>query len=165
MKTRILGLLAVGLLAGPMAAQAVPTAFNWTITASGFGAGAPQDPVTATVSFIADPDGVPVTGTASNFNLVIRSTTFTTAEFVTGTYLVIGSECDIDACYYSSKPAFAISILNWRTSPAFSSLTYVFDDENYYSTRTGTITNTAVPEPGTLAPLGAAAGSWPRGTA
>jgi len=62
MKSKILGLLAAGLLAGPMTANAVPITLQYQFEATDFGAGfllgtvAPQGTVTGTVRVTIDPD-------------------------------------------------------------------------------------------------------------
>jgi len=159
MKSKILGLLAVVLLAGPMAANAALVTYNWTITASGFGAGAPQDPVTAMVSLQADPaSSSSQSGAVSSFNMVIGSTTYNTATFVASgaaRTLLIGIDCGVGGCN-PTFPGFFFLIDYWRTSPTFVSSSYNTGSPSYqtWATRTGSIANTVVPEPGTLALLG-----------
>jgi hypothetical protein len=157
MKSKILGLLAVGLLAGPMAAFAVPITMQFT--ASGFGSGAPTDPVTGQIGWEAASTTATIDSLTS-ISLVIAGHSYVLGEIA----FQSPWSGSLDAIYGSVTGLGILPGTNdfwmiWdRTtggSPwfAYSAPGYPFLQTFTFSSISIT-EGTAAPEPGTLALLG-----------
>ena len=158
MKTKLLGLLAAGLLVAPMAAFAVPITMQFT--ASGFGSGAPTDPVTGQIVW----DAASATATIdslTSISLVIAGHSYVLGEIAFESPWSGGS---YDAIYGGVN---GIGILDgttdfwmiWdRTSGTSPWLAYSAPGYDFYQTFTfdsfRITEGSSVPEPGTLALLG-----------
>jgi len=153
MRSRILGLLAVGLLAGPMAANAVPTTGTYDLTLTGETSGTGSffyDASTGLVSAFSFQLGV-----LSGTDLALGANSFLNARtcFVEWSLTPSGTPCEADPGLQSFVGPFAGSsmIYSWDISNSF-----VIQDLQSLTSYRGTYSASlrAVPEPGTLALLG-----------
>ena len=172
MKSKILGLLAVGLLAGPMAANSVPVKFTFTdtITVSG-----------GSLSGVASGDTLVVELIADNGGSNLLSSTWTEANIVSAVGRVGSYQVTFGAPFYGNPYAFQTDaggalISAWYDAnsnntdnagggfvPGFfgnalftSTAVWLYYDGEFCTAQTncgGRWTYARVPEPGTLALL------------
>lgn len=166
MRTRIAGLLVAGLLAGPMTAAAAPISGSFSFTASGFGAGAPSDPVTGWVSYSFDGaapffnakngdivNGAPVQVSVSGLSLPGSWVPVLTFDppFAPG-IVAIGHILN-GTVVNAGTDDWRVALDNASTNPSFREFAYstASNTAGTFVTRTGTVT---APEPGTVALVG-----------
>ena|SRR5215469_9842181 len=147
---------AVALVCVPAQATIIHGSFSFT--ASGFGAGAPFDPVTATVTFTFDNSatfehstGLTVTGVPSGMQ-----TDGPTMFYVHGTdFLSIGDSLNSAGTVLSGTNDWFLAIPNVSTTPTLGEFIYATTGTTHlFLTETISINTTSVPEPATLALLG-----------
>ena len=165
---RMVAAMAVALAAGIVApAYATPVSGSFFFTATGFGAGAPQDPVTGTVTFTFDnsapffnaPDGAIVNGLAVDVN--IFGLNLPGAWVPVLTYINNAMVQDVLAIGHTLNGTvvnpgtddWRVAFNNISTNPSFREFAYSTAlSTSVFVTPTGT--TSAVPEPATLALLG-----------
>jgi hypothetical protein len=153
--------LALGLGVGPANATTITETINFT--ASGFGAGAPVDPVMGSFTITLDPTvdtpfSVPPVGTTITFNNV-NITPGANAPFFfysansSGGFLTACSPAFTASCGETAGlNAFDIRMVNFQSSPTFLGLSYSQSSEhNIFSTTTGSV---SVGVPGPIAGAG-----------
>jgi hypothetical protein len=159
MNKKRLAILAVGLLAGPMAANAIPTTYDFTVNG---GASGPLAGVTSSGSFTFDDSIIPVGGGAVVgpgllIDLVFswNGFSYTEASANTGT-LLFGSNGTLAAAEFGSGcSASGTCLINSSASTwVVSAATFFYGDGS--NVRFGSVTSlsqrlTSVPEPATLA--------------
>ena len=167
MRTRILGLLVAGLLAGPMAAGAAPISGSFSFVASGFGVDAPFDPVTGWVEYSFDNsagffnaadgaivNGAPVHVRVSGLSLPgswVPVLTFN-PPFAPG-ILAVGHRLS-GTVVNAGTDDWRVAVNDISTAPTFREFAYATSSTSrVFVTNTGSI----APEPGTLALFGVGA--------
>jgi hypothetical protein len=171
LKSKILGLLTVGLLAGPMAASAAIISGSLSFKATNFGAGAPIDPVVGVVTFSFDnsasifnatngatANGAPVLVSVAGLNLPGAWTpvlTYLKNNVVAGFTLIdvmsIGHIANGGTATAFGTDDWRVALNTVSTGPSFREFTYT--QANAPGVQVQTFTG-SVPEPGTLALLG-----------
>jgi len=163
MRTKILGGLILGLLAGPVAAAAAPISGSFSFTASGFGAGAPYDPVTGWVEYSFDnsaeffnaADGATINGVTVQVSVSGLSLPGSWVPVLT--YLNRLGVQDVLAIGHGPTTVVSAGTDDWRVAVNSISGRPTFREFAYATSSTSSVflTNTgSVPEPGTLALVG-----------
>ena len=156
MRKGLIGVFAAVVLLGPLVASATIISESLNFTAAGFGAGAPVDPVTGTVTFTFD--------NSASFTDITAGLTVTGLN-VSGTLgpgmtylgplddLVIGDLLNGADLVGASTNDWGIRIDNVSTSPVFGAFLYSTASIDFiFGAATGAVTPvTTVPEPATLA--------------
>ncbi|HEX3486731.1 MAG TPA: PEP-CTERM sorting domain-containing protein [Micropepsaceae bacterium] len=161
---------ALALASSSVAANATVITLNDTFIASGFGAGAPFDPVTGSFSLTFDnsadiTDGTAITASISipvsggiEFNYVKISDVLQIGGLLGGVSTISGISDD-----------FFFNIRNVSTLPKFDGMAYSSSKSTTvaFATATGSVAATSVPEPSTLMLFGAgllatAGFRWPK---
>jgi len=171
--TACLAFLAVALVPGVVGALTISASF----TASGFGGGAPTDPVTGsyTVTFPEPTTGIEfVSGTVDAIALTIAGKTYTTAEVSASAgytdaaldWYLLGTQVDPAACIISQfTDDFCLNV-QFSNPPSFFQYTVEADPQFYFA---GAVAINVIPEPSTalltgIALLAARAGTRRRTT-
>lgn len=146
--------LALGLGAGPANAATITETINFT--ASGFGAGAPVDPVMGSFTITLDPTvdtpfTVPPVGTTITFNNVnithgANAPFFFYSANTSGGFLTACSPAFSGCGEAAGFNAFDVRMVNFQSSPTFLDLSYSQLHTNIFSTTTGSV-SVAVPGP------------------
>jgi hypothetical protein len=159
---RPLALAALALAFSVASAQSSPITVSRSFTASGFGAGAPVDPVTGSFSATFD-NAANVTDQTTNVSVsldnfpVIGTPGLTydqSFDLLTIGEIACGGDA-IDVIYGLCSSDFGLKIDHASTAPTFSSFTYLQSGAGLSLTFQGALTPvSAVPEPATLFLLG-----------
>jgi hypothetical protein len=97
-------------------AEAAPVTQSLSFTASGFGAGAPTDPVTGSLTFTYDPAVPNVLRAVDSLSMIIGGTTYVAADVVAASNAVVGNDCVPGRCSISdATPGFAMAFRDWAT--------------------------------------------------
>lgn len=141
------------LIAGSSSAAIVTQTF--ALTASGFEAGAPVEPVTGLFTFTYDQAAIltppsAIGLTVSGFNVAYNGPAL--FQYTKGSnLLIVGNNVGLGSFTVSpATPGFGFAITNVSTTPTVSSFTYSADGHLWHASN---ISLTAVPEPGTWALL------------
>ena len=147
-------ILALGLGAGPASAATITETINFT--ASGFGVGAPVDPVMGSFTITLDPTvdtpfTVPPVGTTITFNNVnITPGAFGPLFFYTanssGGFLTACAPAVNNCGETAGENGFTVRMVNFQSTPTFLDLTYAQSHVAIFSTTTGSV-SVAVPGP------------------
>jgi len=172
MKSKILGLLAVGLLAGPMAANAVTRTYDFTVNGGSLGTLAG---VTSSGSFSFDETIIPIGGGAVNQIGLLTALSFTWNGFSynqstantgqlsfdsagnLGSQSFFGTTCNAFTCSVASGTSqwfLNLVTVGGTTTQSFVYAMPTVPTANFFGTFTYSLRQSSVPEPGTLALLG-----------
>ena len=176
MRNRVLGLLAVGPLLGPVAANAVPITLEYQFEATSFGAGfiggapAPQATVSGTVGVTIDPNTitpVPTVAPLDSIALTIAGHTYSLNEVAVGlssggldiTMQFGGLAGGGPSASFPFTNDFSMGLVTDLSGNVTSALTFVYRtassvDGWISQSLTASLIAPSVPEPGTLALLG-----------
>ena len=149
-----IGILALG--AGPVNATTITETVNFT--ASGFGAGAPVDPVMGSFTITLDPTvdtpfSIPPVGTTITFNSVnitpgVNGPFFFYSANTSGGFLTACAPAFNSCGETAGFNGFTVRMVNFQSSPTFLDLSYSQSSvDNIFSTTTGSVPVTSVPAP------------------
>ena len=160
MKSKTLGLLAVVLLCGPMAANAVIVGGSFAFSTTDFiplgtSDSPPYDPVTGSFSVSFDNSADIINSTTN----LVASISIPLSSAIHYTYKRVGDELTIGGLLNNASGAlggtddFVLYVYNFSTNPSFGLFFYA-QSSSEGGWQAATITARNVPEPGTLALLG-----------
>lgn len=151
MRNSILASLAVAFTLVGGASNAAIVTQTFALTASGFEAGAPVEPVSGLFTFTYDQAAIltPPSAaglTVSDFNVAHNGPAL--FQYTKGSnLLIVGNNVGLGSFTVSpATPGFGFAITNVSTTPTVSSFTYSADGHLWHAAN---ISLTAVPEPGT----------------